>query len=238
MSRTALLASVIALSGLGLSSTACTDSDGAIFILQNQVPEAGCVIPSDITSPFLPRGRIDVQSSTGYLFNPLVQNNATVVETANRIALVEGAEVDITLPSATELEGIDSSLTSFTSRFSGAIQPGGGLTSFSFEIMSKDLLDAIKPGTTDNRIVAVQASVKIFGEMGGGTVETNSYSYTIDVCDGCMTQNLGACTALADTFVATEGGLCNPSQDIVLQCCTKSDMTVQCPASFESIAVR
>jgi hypothetical protein len=230
MSRKALVATLTAFLGIGLS--ACTNADGAIFILQNQVAGTGCTISATLGS-FQPRGTIDVQATQGYLFNPLVQNNASSSTTNNRVALIEGAEVELSLPSAPELDGIDSSLLKFTQRFSGSIQPGGGLTSFSFVIISKDLLDLLAAGTTDGRLVTVQAKIKIFGTIGGGDVESNAYNYTIDVCDGCMKQNVGMCTDLSADFTASEGGACNLLQDTILECCTKSDSTELCPAAME-----
>lgn len=224
-----------ALSSMGLG-TACTDAGEPLIILQNQVPEEGCVVPVTETNGFRPRGIIDVQSASGYLFTPLVQNNAVTLE-ANpntRIASVQGATVKLTLQ---EGSGVDvasptvAPLIDFTKRFSGSIQPDGGLSSFSFTIIDKNLLDAMAGslGTPDQRL-EVEADIRVFARMGGGEVESLPFVYVVDVCNGCMLVDVGPCANLPDGFTPLQGGVCNPLQDVFTECCTEIDDTLTCPA--------
>lgn len=237
MRRKALLSS-IALSMAALGS-GCTDAGEPIFILQNQVPDEGCVISTNQNQSFLPRGIIDTQSGGGYLFNPLTQNNAVNLDSNDgaRIANIFGADVQLVVQSGvyTDLEtqaNDESGLTRFSKRFSGTILPDGGLASFSFTIIDPAMLASLgaKLGSPDQRIEVV-AEVQLFGEMAGGTIKSNTFFFPIDVCNGCMKVSVGDCAALPDGFVPLTGGECNPLQDVATECCTAADQSLVCPAA-------
>jgi hypothetical protein len=220
-----------------IGAIGCTNADEPLIILQNQVPNAGCEIPSSRGTTFLPSGVIDTESAVGYIFNPVVQNNAVDTDNPNlRTVLVEGAEIDLKFQSgAVDTSEADAyaaaGLTNFTKRFSGSIVPDGGTTSFSFEIIPKALLEALadKLGDPSQRL-QVTAEVKIFGSMGGGGVESIPFVYPVDVCKGCMEVNVGECVDLNESFTPLEGGECNPLQDVITECCTASDGSEVCPA--------
>lgn len=215
-----------------LPGAGCTDADQPVIILQNQVPDEGCVIPIGTGSGFRPRGIIDTQSGAGYLFTPLAQNNALSIDgnPNARLATIQGAEVALTLqdPAVAVAEGD----LSFTKRFSGTIQPDGGLTSFSFTIIDKRVLDAIAGAieSPDQRF-EVLAEIKVFGTMGGGDLESVPFTYAVDVCEGCMRVDVGPCADLTEEFVPLTGGECNPLQDVITQCCTELDDSLTCPAA-------
>lgn len=217
--------------------TACSAGGEPLIILQNQLPQDQCVLDASESGEFLFRGIIDTRSASGYIFNPLVQNNALNVEDQDnlRIANVEGAEIRITTDgvlSSTELSAADSAnLLHFTRRFSGSVRPEGGTTVFSFTAIDKALLDLIGPklGDPDQRS-EIQVEVTIFGKMGGGGVESIPFTFPVDVCNGCMQVSVGACADLADGFEPLEGGVCNPLQDVITQCCDAADNSLTCPA--------
>jgi hypothetical protein len=214
----------------------CTAAGTPIFILQNQVPAEGCVPPTDLGS-FNPRGRIDTAASGGYVFTPVVQNVAEA-DGVQGLVFVEGADVDLTLQSgfideaAVEDDDTFRALTHFSKRFSGTIQPGEGLTSFVFTILPRELLADYMAErlAADGTLVEVQADVKVFGTMNGGDVSTPTFTYWIDVCNGCMKQDLGACADLSSSYTALEGGVCTDLQDTPLECCTAADSSEVCPA--------
>lgn len=219
-----------------LLGSACTDADNPLIILHNQVPDEGCIVPVNETGGFFSRGLIDTQAASGYIFTPLVQNNALPIDgnPNARIASVQGATVKISLQEGT---GIDltsdavAPLVNFTKRFSGTIQPDGGLGTFAFTIIDKALLTVLEGalGSPDQRL-EVQAEVRIFGQMGGGDVDAVPFLYVVEVCNGCMQVDVGACSDLATDFVAKSGGECNVLQDVVLECCTELDNSLTCPA--------
>jgi len=208
----------------------CTDVGAPFFIVQNTVPGEGC-LPAASSTTFRARGIIDANAGAGYVFTPVVQSTAETssnVDESLRIVFVEGADIDLELQSGLSTAGIDSSLTSFTKRFSGAVLPGSK-TAFAFTIIPEDLLTALKPqlgaGQTE-----IGATISLYGQFGGGEVTAQPFHYWVDVCDGCMTRDVGPCDALPSDFEASPGGECVQLQDVPLDCCTQADSTELCPA--------
>ena len=222
----------VAAASLTALAPGCTDAGTSMLIVQNQVPQDGCVVPSSQTSDFRSRGRIDVNAAGGYLFTPLV--NSLVTETANgqgtRVIAVEGANVDLTFEPGFDASGFDSSLTSFSEAFSGSIFPGSQ-ASFSFTVVPKALLDALSSKIAAGDMVQVTAKVKVFGTLDGGSVDSNSFDYPIDVCNGCLQIDNGSCDALPSNFTPATGGACNTLQDDPIDCCTDAGGALVCPAA-------
>lgn len=226
---------VVVAAAAWLSVSACTDAGSSFVIMQNQIPE-GCVPPANV-GDFRPRGRIDVQSGGGYLFFPVARSLVSSEGSAPHLIQVHGADVDIEFQPGFFEEGDITDdlqrLLSFSQRFSGVIQPGA-TTSFAFEILPHDLLDAIKATgklrTDGTNQVSVLATVQMFGTLDGGDVSAEPYEYVVDVCDGCMLRVVDQCTDLPEGFVASPGGECNPLQDVPLDCCIEPDGGTLCPA--------
>ncbi len=226
------ITAAIAIATVTIVATACTDAGSPILIMQNQVPGDGCVVSAALTDNYNPRGRIDTNAGAGYLFTPLVQNIATVEDDNAhlRIAFIEGADIDVSIQAG--VPDPDASLTKFSKRFSGVIQPEGGLTTFAFTVVELDLLDQLAASLTDSsQIIELMVDVKIYGEFGGGSVSSPVFSYPIDVCNGCMKRDVGACADLSPSFTALEGGACVTLQDIPIDCCTTADSQELCPAA-------
>jgi hypothetical protein len=224
------ITAAIAIATLSIVGTACTDAGSPILIMQNQVPGADCVVPSGLGGEYNPRGRIDTNASAGYLLTPLVQNvaNTEGVEEHLRMAFIEGADIDLSVQEGGP--AVTASL-SFSKRFSGTIQPNGGLSSFAFTVIPLEVLADLAEGLTEpTQLVEVMVDVKIYGNIAGGDVSTPVFSYAVDVCNGCMKNNVGACADLSDSFVAMEGGVCVDLQDSTLDCCTTADSQELCPA--------
>jgi hypothetical protein len=216
---------------------ACADGGETLLILQNQRPgDEECIVPAARTAEFVQRGIIDTRGSIGYLFTPVVQSFAEVGPSSSRqqrIVVVEGANVDLTLQDGALPEGADINpvLTSFSQPFSGTIEPGG-TASFIFTIVPIELIKAIEPQLDGGRISAqVRADVSIFGKMGGGSVRSETFVYWVDVCDGCLVSSVGSCAALpADYEPVATGNACNPTQDTVQVDCCESGGALVCPA--------
>jgi hypothetical protein len=211
------------------TSTGCADQgDESLMILGNTQPGNDCQLSNSATM-FQTRGRIDTQAVTGYLFTPLVSNRATRTQSqmVSRVAFIEGANVDLSFPGGGDPG--NSSLTSFAQPFSGSISPNGGQSTFAFEIIPKATLDAM--GLASGEIVQVIADVQVYGTMDGNDIDSNTFHYPIDVCNGCLYQNLGDCTALPEGYMGTEGGKCQALQDGVLECCNSGGTEI-CPAAY------
>ena len=226
-----LSAQCVLVGAFGLS--ACADGGDTIQILRNQLPQAGCVVPDSDTGTFLPRGRIESTAADGYLFTPLVENRAVQNAAAERTVFVNGANVDLKfsgdLFSDGEIKAFnDAGLTRFKQSFSGSIR-AGGLASFAFEVLPKGLLEEIDSRLGVGEFAQVIAEVEVLGSLDGGEIESNLFSYPIQVCKGCLLQNLGSCDALISDDVNT-GGVCQALQDGLLDCCTDAEGAQVCPA--------
>lgn len=217
-------------------STACTtDAGGSMIIVQNQVPEEGCSIPSALSADFRGRGIIDVQSSGGYLFTPLVQSLLDEDDSgqAQRVVAFRGADVDVTFPSGffssgEEGELRDDRLTRFSQPFSGSLFPAG-LTSVSFVVIPPGLLSRVDAKLEPGDQVLATVEVVVFGDIDGGDVESDPFVYPVDICDSCLKIDRGACSALSPDFEPLPGGECNPLQDGQVECCTEGAIEF-CPA--------
>jgi hypothetical protein len=216
---TAFLSSLVALAG------ACTDGGESLIILQNQAPGTGCQISASAGSDFISRGEIEVASPVGYLFTPLVRSLVNETQSSQRLVVVQGADVDITLPDGVT---VDPALLSFSQRFSGTITAGGD-TSFAFEIVPRPLLEALAGTVSPDRTVQLIARVSVFGTLDGGDVKSVPFDYPVDVCEGCLVVNNGSCSALSGEFVPRTGNDCNPFQDQVVDCCDDGTGLI-CPA--------
>jgi hypothetical protein len=220
---------------LGLA--ACVGSgDETVMILVNQEPGVGCVLDAEEGGTAITAGIIDARSSSGYLFSPLVKNYATAVdadEERRHQAFVQGARVTIHFNDES-LEGeFEESLTRFQVPFSGIVMPGG-TAQFTFEIVPIEIIDAIGeslPEAMPGEAVQTElllVDVQMFGEINNGSFETQSYRYPVEICNGCLVQDLGACSNLSSSFTTSNtGGHCNLAQDRALDCC--DDFAV-CPA--------
>jgi hypothetical protein len=235
---------IVALAVMTVGGVGCTTADAldhSLLILQNQAPGAQCTVSTSRTSTVLGRGFIDARSQRGYLFTPLVQNFAVTgdnIEDTQRIAFIEGAEVDLGLDdtldsgqaSALDAQGV----VHFSELFSVPVFPDGGVAALSFTVVPAEVLAALGEALPDGsqEFSTIDAAVTIFGTMGGGDFESQVFHYQIDVCDGCAVFDNGLCELLAPDFVANQGGNCNPLQDPpgVVDCCTNDLGLLQCPA--------
>jgi hypothetical protein len=208
MTRTYLLAALAT-----VAAAACTDSDNSLVILQNQVPGDGCVTPANPSAASLGRGLLHPGSQFGYVFTPVVQSRVTASNQVDRSVFLEGANIELS-----DLNGNEVT-PGFSTRFAGRVTPGGTTGVAAFEITPRGL------GEGD-----YIASVKIFGDLGGSDVWSQTYDYPIRVSAGDFSINLGSCSALPAGFVGlVEGSACNPLQDGFVECCDSGGQLV-CPA--------
>jgi hypothetical protein len=232
--------------GLGLAFliAGCDLPPHQFFIVQNQVPEDGCVISTD-GAIYRGEGVLDVrlipdQATDGYVFFPLVKNDLPAPSagesTLNRIEL-KGFDVDIMaigpLPANTDalLKSLDDgTLMHFRLPWSGVIDPGGGLKSAHVSVIGAELARRIRD-TGDLRQKAsylqLGARVRIAGDR-SGAVMSDPFVFPIRVCDGCLVGNVESCPFAAAPTNA--GNACNVAQDDVVDCCTTGNK-LTCPAS-------
>ncbi len=259
MLRPSLLSlAAAALATAAIAGCKVDTGDTTVLVLHNQAPQLGCVLTSDMTSGFLAAGTLDLYNARinqiqritrGYFLTPLAENLA-VADTTNlqqvgaKTFVAQGAHVDITFNNTDVLSAADQDqlasqgLTHFDARFSGAIQPNGGLSTFGFEAVPADIFNLIlmknphTPGTPYVPIGDVQMliDIRLFGLMGGDTHESLDFTYPVTVCDTCLIDNVGLCSTLMSGFIARTGGFCDSDQDGVTDCCIDANNNLLCPA--------
>ncbi|MBL4635609.1 MAG: hypothetical protein JKY56_17245 [Kofleriaceae bacterium] len=215
----------------------CVDAADSIVILNNQVPEAGCILKAGTNEPFFSRGQIDVvdlSQTNGYLFTPVILNRAVGNDSSDSLFFAEGANVDLEfIPdffSEDELAQLKADGNSrFLQEFSGSVAAEGTGT-FDFEIIPRTMLSAIAAKLQPGDSTRVLAKVEIVGKIGGGGVSSQLFSYPVDVCNGCLANNLGTCDQVPLDLEIRAGGSCQPLQDGVADCCTRTDGVLICPA--------
>ncbi len=220
------LVRLVLFGALAAAAPACTSEGGAgFFIVQNQVPSEGCVIPSDVSSTFLSKGTVEVDLAGGYFFTPVVQSLFRTSESSDvdHVIFVQGADVSLTFP-----RGELSDVPTFRQMFSGSIFPGG-TTSFGFDIIPRDTLDSIGEVVGVDP-VAVRATITMFGTADGEDVEAEPFYYNVDACRGCVAFDIGACADIPEGTVVRQGGSCGVFQDGVVDCCTDALDRFICPA--------
>lgn len=236
--RTHIASGLLLVFFLGSMGCVPDNSDSPVVILYNQTPGESCTVSSSESGSAIIRGIIDTNSPIGYVFTPVVKNFAQTsdfIDVDQRIAYLEGATVKIDLDgqlfNAEESAALDAmGLTSFTTQFGAVVEPDEGTTGLLFELVSFEtwqfLADRL-PTPADRTTMDI--SVYLFGRLGGSDIRTQDFSYTIDVCNGCLINDVGPCSALSGDATNT-GGNCNPLQDTAfVDCCTENE-TLICPA--------
>ena len=251
-----------AIAAAGLAGCVADGGDASLLVLHNQAPGAGCVVDSNKTSPFIAAGVIDLSAyrsggttaGQGYLMTPLVENTAFAdtsdpTASARRTAIIRGAHVDISFPNDSEFDATAQAqlqadgLTQFDAIFAGSIEPNYGLTSFGFDAVPADLLNTIlanHPYTSGDPYtpfgdVGMIVTIKVYGDIGGNSIESNEFAYPVTVCDECLLNDAGPCDTLSSSFSPREGGACAVNQDGVVDCCEDTtNNTLLCPAVSSS----
>lgn len=214
------------------------------FIVQDQVPEAGCVVNTTSTK-YRGEGVLDVHlvastATDGYLVFPLVRNDLPAPaagETSQNSIELRGFDVDIvpigSLPSATDalLTSLQSdTLMHFRLPWSGVLEPGGGVRAAHVAAVSGELARRIRD-TGDLRaagtFIQIGARIRVAGDR-SGSVESDPFLFPIRVCDGCLIGRVDNCPLA--TAPANVGNVCNLAQDDVVDCCI-SGSTLTCPAT-------
>jgi len=232
MPRSILSLALLSIAPVGLIG--CVGGgDETVVILQNNAPEEGCVISASVSDSYIGNGRIEVASPSGYLLTPVAKNDATgETEDTNRIAFVDGIQVDLEFPAdeALEAEYEGSPLTRFEIGYSAIINPGA-TTSFIAEVVPAELLEELEDDVDGDSSVLVRVHTRLVGELGGSGFESSSFSYDVEVCEGCLVSVYSSCAVVPAEV--NSGGECNPFQDYALDCCINSVGDTICPAVTE-----
>jgi hypothetical protein len=183
-------------------SSACVQNESSIFIRGClQVPKDTCMQTGSTTSNFILDANIDGFLAGEYVCSALMENQLVArgditkprTETS-RVSFYQ-AEVQVFTNDQPPklIQRKDGSPAQFSVPLTGFADPGTGIdpglgiadiVMLDFATLSELALTAAQPGGTHQLVVA---SVIVKGRTLGGTeVQSNTFTFPIDVCGGCM----------------------------------------------------
>jgi hypothetical protein len=230
----------------------CSDSGEQFVILQNQVPQSGCVISTD-RGIYRGEGWLDVSlvsadTPFAYQLYPLMQNDLPVVGgqgagEPNRL-FVRAFRVRVDVPRDPkgqavgvpqkiadlfdELHASDpiDPLVVFQEPWSGSVDPGGliagAVTGVPGELARRIRATGALDAISFTNLVV---KVKAVADRSIGSIESREFTYPVRVCSRCLMSSLKPCP-MAPT---NKGNVCNIAQDEPVDCCTEGTALV-CPA--------
>jgi hypothetical protein len=236
----------------------CGQPPDQFIVIQNQVPDTGCVIPTTKGSTYRGSGVLDVRlvsagAETAYAIYPLMQNNLPGPTGAqagdpNRIAL-SGFKIDISLMddapdgalkdkfaamATSGLNGAPDHRIAYSIPTSGSVESGGGNTSSGVNGLDGELALLIR----DSGVLQVsgpfhiRSTIRAEGSTVTRSVTSDPFDFPILVCDGCLIANAvdRKVPVCPAASVANPGNECNVAQDESVDCCTTNGGQLVCPA--------
>jgi hypothetical protein len=238
---------------LAVLAAACGRVPGQFEIVQNQVPQPGCMVD---TSEMLYRGDgtldlalIQPGAASAYLAFPLIKNNLAGSSSGgpdtNAIDIHSFA-VDISgskygaLPANVQAlfanleQSGDSALLHYSVPWSAHVASAGGVVATAVGAFPLGLAARIAAtgdiGVSRTSLV-VNARIRAFGSTATQDLESDPLDFPIYVCAGCLIANLAACPYPGTP--SNTGNPCNVSQDNPVDCCS-SNGSLTCPPSVSA----
>jgi len=245
-----LVSGTMLLMGGAVAVAACEHDDSTIFVKQVLAPQLVtpgqiCTFTSDPTQAYITSGILDDQfawdfqanlpRTDGYsaeflVGNQLVpQGNPTTPTTETSFVNIQGATVKVT-------DSDGNTLNNFTRLTASTISPAsGGTPSYApFDLLIVDtkvsIPKLIAAGKLGNGAAArVVTFVQFFGKtLGGDQVESNTFEFPVDICDGCLVSfsatdikycgGLVNCLGAGSATSTTQPVPCSPGQDLPIDC--------------------
>jgi hypothetical protein len=242
-----------ALPFLLLGAAACSRVPGQFEIVQNQVPQAGCLID---TSEMLYRGdgTLDISliqpgARSAYLAFPLIKNNlagATGGGPDTNAIDIHSFAIDISaskygaLPANVQAlfnnleqagpSSPDYALLHFSAPWSAHVSSAGGVVATAVGAFPLELAARVA-ATGDVGVsrasMVVNARIRAFGSTSTQDLESDPLDFPIYVCAGCLVASITTCPST--TAPANTGNPCNVSQDNYVDCCSSNGSLI-CPS--------
>jgi hypothetical protein len=250
MNRVAALSrrSSIPLLALAFLHAGCGE-ETRFYIVQNQVPDEGCVIPGGKSDVYRGEGRIDVglvsdERDFAYRLFPLLLNGLPSSggmggPQPNRL-VIKGFRVTVDLDPAAPAEArqvFDALAADATNRrflsyevpWSGTLDPGdskaAGVGVFPAEI-ARRLRDSGYFEGEGTRVLRASVRVRALATRQAGDLESPEFSYPVQLCQGCLMAFGGSCPLPRRVH---DGNACNIAQDEAVDCCSDGSR-MHCPA--------
>ncbi|HEU0037573.1 MAG TPA: hypothetical protein VFQ53_43480 [Kofleriaceae bacterium] len=213
---------------------AADNGDEGIFVIKNVAPSNGaCEFTGDENEPFVAHGALDIATPAPYLFVAQMKSRVTAEEGQEdaRTIITSHANVDITFPANPELadlEGVDG-LTHFKSLFTAPLVPNGGVTDAGFTLIPAAVGQELAARGITGPVEAV-GTFTIIGDMSGAEQTSNQFSFGVTLGKNIVINVLGTCDTVPMSFTGRQGNACNFAQDGIVDCCTRTDGSLACPA--------
>jgi hypothetical protein len=224
---------------LTLSFMGCAENSSSLVLVQNQAPELGCTASNTVSDNFISHGILDLGAAR-YGITPqyfvwlVISNNLTSTVESNGIELnnVEIKEAHINLALAEAAGTLGSEFTKFAD-YTFVTIPPGETRSVQINIIPPNI--ALRMSIAEGQYIEATAKVQVIGERGGTDIDTNTISFPITICYGCLAENIGPCDTATFPAIIAEGHTCNLSQDQSVHCCydtnaASADNPYRCPA--------
>lgn len=223
--RLAQLTCALSLSLLAPALFGCADNDSSLFIRGVMVPSQECSFEPSGSASLWTRGVLDVAFNDVYFAGLLIGNqllprgdpNKLRTETAR--ILVRGAVVQVNTAAGQNLAEYTTNATGFADPARGEA-PGWGVSMVA--LTPSGLLS--RGDVADNDSWSeLNIAVSVFGDtLGGDEIESNTFTFPLFVCDGC----------LLDCSTATTGtGVCPVTEDLPTSCFPGQDQLTPCQYS-------
>lgn len=183
----------------------------------------------------LSSGVLDISAGQGYRLYPQLVNelpksaNADKQPERNRLFL-KRFEVDLDLG---QLGGgnVPSALTSFDLPNAATIEPGGKLRAV-IKIIPDQLVAMLTIPSNVRPIVI--ANIRAIAEHGATDIESREFRYAVELCKGCLIQDIGDCSKLSGQSstqkdqLAQAANACGHPQDDRTVCCRATGGSLRC----------
>jgi hypothetical protein len=210
-----------------------------LVIMQDNVPDTSggvCLIPGTISSTFRESGLLDrsfflsgdiPSSAVGYEMYPVVKNNLSSSVSGTGVGIdplafnIQLSRADVELSDGASGEPL---VTPFSVPLFKVVASGE-----STGLVVGVIPAALVPDLHDGQIVL--AHLTVVGSRDGSEIRSNTVEFPITVCDGCLVNDVGPCTAFTGTASVN---VCNIAQDEMAVCCEHSTLGLICPAVAEA----
>jgi len=214
-----------------VGATGCSTNDVTLSILQMQAltQMTMCVAqPSGAATVVRDRGLLDVSlvTTAGYIAIPVVRNNLpnnTNGVEFNSIQLT-GANVKLENVDGTTLTLSNGQSSFFYASAGGRLDPGGTAAMF-VEVLPASAAKSLAGMIPSVGFFTVIAEVKPVGMHASDQVVGGPIDFPVDLCNGCLVDNAGACPLPKGTMIVAP---CIPQQDDVTICCTDPTQGTVC----------
>lgn len=238
-----------------LAAPGCEDNASMLFIKGVLAIETtNCVAKPESSGTLRAFGRVDTSFPGGYVAALLVGSQLTQrgsreqLRTETARLTLEGAEVTLNDTAGNPLDiGTNNPFTTLGTGFvdpAGGTQPGFG--AIFVDVIPGGIVDDVARALNGRGVV--QAKIRVFGTtLGGEDIESGEYTFSIEVCNGCLISY----PAAADSSLAgedyecgaivassTSDTVCALGQDEVTSCSLCSGSSDVCMHPCLNCAVR